>query len=384
MTIRVPVIYKDQPLMPMKASRVNKFIKEKKGKICYDRKLNIHYLKLLVLPSGFNLQDITIGIDPGSCFDGFSVVSDTTHHVNIELVQRAKKGKTAIKFFKERQAMNRRTRRNRLRHRPVRFDNRSSKKLTPTIKANVDFRKWLVTKLMGIYPLCHAVVEDVKFNHSRYWLGASFSLAEQGKTEFYSFLESVGLKLELYDGFNTKHLRISAFGKDPKVKDKGDKSFEAHCVDSYVLACKKTYYEHIDEKTGEITIRPSFVNNPRREINKKVIFIEKIVKIRRCLFRTRALYTSLARPFGSSYFRYAKSGVKIPFNCISNKDNIARIKPKGVVKSNHPSKWIYIDNGRAERKHSNTARYGGTTYNRNKNINPKTNETKNRKIVVVQ
>ena len=103
--------------MPMKSNRVNKFIESGKGKIRYDRKLKIHYLQLLVEPSGYRTQDITIGIDPGSSFDGFSVVSSDTHHINIELIQRAKKGKTSIKTLKKRQAETRRGRRSRLRRR---------------------------------------------------------------------------------------------------------------------------------------------------------------------------------------------------------------------------------------------------------------------------
>ena len=52
MTVRLPVVYRGQPLMPMKASRVKRFVAEGKGKICFDRKLNIHFLKLTASPSG--------------------------------------------------------------------------------------------------------------------------------------------------------------------------------------------------------------------------------------------------------------------------------------------------------------------------------------------
>jgi hypothetical protein len=382
MTVRLPVIYQGKPLMPMKASRVKRFVAEGKGKICFDRKLMIHYLKLCVLPSGVAMQEMTVGIDPGSTFDGVSVVSKTTHHANIELIQRQKKGKTSIKFFKTRQAMNRRIRRSRLRHRPIRFDNRTSKKLAPTIKANLDFRKWLVTKLMALYPLSRVVVEDVRFNHAKYRAGRSFSHVEQGKNELYQFLTDVGLKLDLYQGYNTKKLRVNSFGQDKKAKAKDAKTFEAHCLDSYVLACDKIINEEIDSETGEITEQPRIVCHPARKINKRVVFIEKIVKIKRCLFRTRALYRIDKNPLGGAYYRYARHGIKVPFECRSNKDNKMRVKPEGEH-SNHPKKWIYLDNGRALRGKCNTARYGGTTYKKNKNIDSKTNETTNRKIEVI-
>ncbi len=213
---RLAVKWQGIPLMPMKSRRVSKFIKLKLGRIRYDTKLKLHYLQLLKQPNGLETQDITLGLDPGSSFDGISVVSSDTHHCNFELIQRPKKGKTAIKFFKTRQSTNRLVRRSRLRHRKIRFDNRTKLSLTPTIKANVDFRKWVITKLTTIFPITKVVVEDVRFNHAKSTKGRAFSLVEQGKTELYSWIRNQGLQLELYDGFNTKKLRLNSFGGDPK------------------------------------------------------------------------------------------------------------------------------------------------------------------------
>lgn len=380
-TVRMPVIYKGTPMMPMKASRVNRFVKEGKGKIRYDRKLNIHYLQLLVPPSDNQYQKITLGVDPGSTFDGFSVVSSQSHHVNIELIQRPKKGRNSIKAFKENQATNRRTRRGRLRSRRTRFDNRTSNKITPTIRANVEFRQWLVTRLLTLFPITHVVIEDVKANHALMGkAGRAFSLVEQGKNMFYDFLKSKGLSVELYHGYDTCKLRKNSFGYDPKVKSKDSKVFNAHCIDSFVMACDKEVNEVVDMDTGEITNQPKITN--MMPINKKVIFIEKIVKIRRRLTRTRALYTTKHNLIGPNYFRYKKGGIPVVFECRSNKDNIARVKPAGVTKSNHPPKWDYIDNGRAIKMKCNTARYGGTTLGGHKFYDKKSHEWLNRKVMV--
>ena len=181
---RLPVKYQGRPLMPMKASRVKKFIAKGKGRIRYDRKLKIHYLQLLELPSGFETQDITLGIDPGSTFDGFSIVSDDTHHINIELIQRPKKGRNSIKSYKQRQAGNRRVRRSRLRHRPIRFSNRTGSKIPPTIQANIEFRQWLVQRLLKLFTITKVVIEDVRFNHYVNSNGGAFSEVEVGKTIF--------------------------------------------------------------------------------------------------------------------------------------------------------------------------------------------------------
>ena len=354
--IRIPVRYKGKPLMPMKSNRVSKFIEEGKGRIRYDRKLKIHYLQLIIEPSDEKTQEITIGIDPGSSFDGVSVVSDDTHHINIELIQRSKKGKASIKAFKMRQASNRRVRRSRLRHRRIRFDNRTSNKMAPTIKANVDFRKWAIEKLTKIFPITRVVIEDVRFNHFKNCNGRSFSLVEQGKTELYRWIKDRGLKLELYNGWNTKKLRINTFGGDPKVSDKGSKSFEAHCIDSFVLACNKEHL--IDDETGEILIdEPVAVNT--LDVRKSVTFIEKIVKVRRCLTRTRKLYSSKGNTIGPQYYKKLKGGIKAPYRNISSHRNLCRVKPNDEH-SNHPAQWDYIDNGFTERFKCNTAPYGGT------------------------
>ena len=376
----MPVIYKGTPMMPMKASRVNRFVSEGKGKIRYDRKLRIHYLQLLVAPSDNQYQKITLGIDPGSTFDGVSIVSSKSHHVNIELIQRPKKGRNSIKAFKENQATNRRTRRGRLRSRRARFDNRTSNTITPTIRANVEFRQWLVTRLLTIFPITHVVIEDVAANHALLGkAGRAFSLVEQGKHMFYAFLKSKGLDVTLYHGYDTCKLRKNSFSKDPKVKSKDSKVFDAHCIDSFVIACEKEVNEVIDVETGEITNQPKITN--MMPINKKVIFIEKIVKIRRRLTRTRALYTTKNNVIGPNYYRYKKGGIPVVFECKSNKDNIARVKPAGVTKSNHPPKWDYIDNGRAVKQKCNTARYGGTTLGGHKFYDSVKHEWLNRKVI---
>lgn len=351
---RLPVKYQGIPLMPMKSRRVSKFIRLKLGKIRYDEKLKLHYLQLLKNPSGIKTQEITLGLDPGSSFDGISVVSNDTHHCNIELIQRPKKGKTAIKFFKARQATNRRVRRSRLRHRKIRFDNRTKLSLSPTIKANVDFRKWIITKLSLLFPITKIVVEDVKFNHYKSAKGRSFSLVEQGKTELYSWIKNQGYQLELYDGFNTKKLRVNSFGGDPKSTDKGSRSFEAHCIDSFVLACNKGF--KFDKETGELFLDQPIVTNDL-VVRKSVTFIEKKVKIRRCLTRTRKRYNDKSR-----YYQLVKGGVKEFYSNSSSHRNLCRVKPNGE-QSNHPRYWEYIDNGFAERNKYSTAPYGGTVFN---------------------
>jgi len=371
---RLPVRFEGRPLMPMKATRVNRFVAEGKGRIRYDRKINLHYLQLLVKPSGNEMQEITTALDLGSVFDGVTVTSDTCHHNNYELIQRQKQGKTSIKELKKRQAKNRRIRRLNLRHRPARFDNRTSPKLPPTIQANIDFRKWMITKLLQYFPITKIVVEDVKFNHYKSTKGKNFSLVEHGKTELYDFIRSLGVKLETYNGYDTKNIRINSFGYDPKIKTKNSQVFEAHCIDSFVLACNKTNL--VDMNTGEVSDDQLVITN-NLTICKKVTFIEKIVKVRRCLITLRKLYTSKDRPGGGNYYHKLKDGIKEVYPNFSSKPNKCRIKLPGEH-SNHPKNWIYINNGKDQRFKCRVTNYGGTRINGKSFF--RYNEWQNRKI----
>lgn len=355
---RLPVRYKGSPLMPMKASRVKKFVDSRLGKIRYDRKIKVHYLQLMFSPSGKEIQQITIGLDPGSTFDGFSIVSKECHHLNIELIQRSKKGKTSIKAFKRRQRQNRRLRRSKLRHRPIRFSFRISKKLPPTIRANLEFRKWLILRIIRIFPISKMVVEDVRFNHFSKKGGKSFSHVEIGKTTLYNFIKNLGIGLELIQGFETHALRNNSFESDLKLKDKGSKHFNAHCLDSFVMACPRGFFS---KETGEL-----FENNKdgyvsiikfNGRVNEKVLFIEKIVKIRRCLIQLKKMY--LKEKF---YYKRQKGDIKQIYQNISSHRNLCRVKLPGEH-SNHPKVWIYLNYGYTEKFKCHKTNYGGTRIN---------------------
>ena len=349
---RIAVKYQGITLMPMKGSKAQKLVESGKAKIKYNREINEHYLVLLFKPTGVICQDITLGLDPGSTFDGFSVVSKRYHHLNAELIQRPKKGKNSIKFFKKRQAMNRLARRGRLRHRKIRFDFRTKEKLAPTIRANLEFRQWYIKQVMKLYPLTRCVIEDVRFNHYAKKDGKSFSHVELGKTKLYEFVKASGLSLELYEGHETHALRINSFGADPKVKKKDSKQFEAHCIDSFVLACDKAILVDLE---GNIKFGGPVILNDLK-LNKRVTYIEKIVKVRRCLTRTRARYNE-----SKNYYELKPGGIKQVVVKLGKK-NVCRVKPAGVH-SNHPKQWITKVNDRAIRVKSNTAPYGGTRTN---------------------
>jgi len=328
---RIPVVWKKKPLMPMRWRKAKRLCKEGKA-VLVKTKDGIWYLKLKVEPSGTDTQDITLGLDTGSHFDGISVVSSKCHHENIELLH----NKTVKDRMNKRRGY-RRFRRHRLRHRKCRVDSRTSEKMVPTIRSMVEFRKHQISELLKLYPISKIVIEDVGYQHwgDKEGRGAGFSQVEIGKTELYNWVRSLGIPLTTVRGYITKNKRISLFGEDLKCSNKGKESFFAHCLDSFALA----------------TIGQDF----QSECVTATRFIKKIWMNRRELTRSRCLYKD--RKY---YFRYKKGGSKEYFTRLG-KSNICRVKPEGEH-SNHPEKWEYIDNGRVEcfKYNKKPVPYGGT------------------------
>jgi hypothetical protein len=319
---RVPVIYKTTPLMPMRYGRARKYVNLGKAKFKYD-KLGILYLKLLEMPSSFNTQEIVLGIDPGASYDGFSVVSKTHHHENINTEHTRN-----IKKRMKKRALFRRIRRTRLWHRKVRFDNRTSSKLSPTIKSKVGYRKFIIIKLSEIYPISKIVVEDVKFDHSKDKEGKHYSLCELGKTSLYNWIDLNHFDLEVFNSDLTQNLRLEIFGKDLKSKEI-QKSFYSHCIDSYSII--KEYSQSI--------------------VNTKVRYVTKIWYSRRELYRDKSKFKDACK-----YFKY-KKGEKVFFDKYSK---VKKLRTKiNNSKSNH-GPWTYEYSEPTLCSKQFKSRYGGT------------------------
>ena len=330
---RVPVVYKRIPLMPMRWKRAKRLVRRGYAKLTRN-KLGITYLKLLYQPSGYKTKEHFVGIDPGSSFDGFSVVSsDKEHLMNIEVVH--------TKDIKKRMTQrreNRRCRRSRLWHRPTRFDNRTSKKLTPTIQSKIDFRKQILLTLFSLFPQIDTVViEDVRFNHYKNRNGTAFSLAEQGKSEFVRYIkEDLGTHLVLKCGYTTKMARTYLFcGVDLKTKVKDSESFNAHCIDSFTLACLAD--DNLENMCG---------------CQRQTIFIKKNYLCRRQLTKFKKRVKD-----SKNYFKYTKGGNKIILKHLSRLKKL-RVKINDS-KSNH-GPWDYIYTKPVQTWKCFISKYGGT------------------------
>lgn len=229
-TKRVPVVGKDgAPLTPCTPSKARKLIKggvaEKKW-----NKLGIFYIQMLV-DTRKETPEMCLGMDPGSKFDGYAVVSEK----EIQQTGMSILPKMVRKKNENRREMRRARRFRKTWRRPCRFDNRKKPEgwIAPSQKAKVDFRLRIIEELCKLYPIRRFAVEDVRFNHYKKRWGKFFSTVEIGKTKLYEALSKLGV-VRKYTGVETSELR-KKFGLK-KITKKSELVPEAHATDAIAIA----------------------------------------------------------------------------------------------------------------------------------------------------
>jgi hypothetical protein len=224
----VPVVDRDQrPLMPCTERRARQMVASKKATPFWRR--GIFCIRLNVEPAARRLQQVVVGIDPGSKKEGYTVKSEAHTYLNIQA--------DAVVHVSDAVETRRNMRRaRRFRKTPCRANrqNRARGCLPPSTRARWQWKLRIVEQLAKILPITDIVVEDIKARTKgkRKW-DSRFSPLEVGKTWFYAELKRFGT-VHLVLGYETKRLRDVAGLK--KSKAKMSEVFEAHCVDSWVLA----------------------------------------------------------------------------------------------------------------------------------------------------
>lgn len=146
-----------RPLMPTSPYKTRKLLKTGKAKIYARRPFTI---QLLYECRGYT-QPITLGIDAGYETVGYSAVSQKEELIGGEL----KLLKGMSKRITERRKY-RRTRRNRLRHRQPKFDNRKREEgwFPPSIQHKFDSHINLVERIKLRLPIAKVIIETAKFD----------------------------------------------------------------------------------------------------------------------------------------------------------------------------------------------------------------------------
>lgn len=246
----VPVLDKyDRPLMPTTVCRANRLLD--RGRAIYFWRAGIFCIKMLDR-SGGSVQPVAVGIDPGSKREGFSVKSQHHSYLNIQ-----SKAVDWVKDKIELRRILRRGRRSRLApHRKCRSNRLINKfRLPPSTRARWNAKLRILNILKSIYPISDVAVEDIA---ARTWKGAkrwngNFSPLEVGKKWFYSQIKSE-FTLHLFHGHETKQMR-DALGLKKSSQKLAD-SFDAHCVDSWVLANAIVGGHSKPDNTGLLLLNP--------------------------------------------------------------------------------------------------------------------------------
>ncbi len=224
----VPVVnLKNEPLMPTTILRARRWIATRKGTGFW--KKGVFCVRLNVTPSDDKRQPIAVGVDPGSKKEGFTVKSESHTFLNVQA-----DAVTWVKDAVETRSNMRRARR--FRNTPCRANrmNRARGVIPPSTKARWQWKLRVLNWLGKMFPVQAVVCEDIKAKTKgqRRW-DSSFSPLEVGKQYFYGEVRKVW-RLETRQGWETKELRDAAGLK--KSGSKMSNRFDAHCVDSWVLA----------------------------------------------------------------------------------------------------------------------------------------------------
>ena len=145
-----------EALMPCKPRKARVLLKEKKAKVVNRTPFAI---QLLYGSSGYK-QPVNLGVDAGSHYIGLSA----TTHKN-ELFKATVELRQDISGLLESRKSLRRNRRNKLRYRPARFNNRGKKgKLAPSIQHKIDSHLTIIKRICNIIPIENIIVETAEFD----------------------------------------------------------------------------------------------------------------------------------------------------------------------------------------------------------------------------
>src|SRR5260221_14175298 len=198
--MRIPVVdTRGVTLMPCTPAKARHLFQSGKARPKRN-KLGLFYVQLCYEQEPDN-QPLVVGVDPGSQFEGYSVVGtqDTVLNLMVEAPDHVKN------VVEVRRTM-RRARRERKWRRPERFDNRLNRKkrIPPSTRSRWEAKARVIAQLKKILPLTDAVVEDVQAvtrkGKGSTWNG-SFSPVQVGKEHLYRLLGKMGLTIHLCQGY---------------------------------------------------------------------------------------------------------------------------------------------------------------------------------------
>ncbi len=249
-----------QPLTPTTPSKARKLLAGKVAKKVWSQ-IGIFGIQIIV-STRKETPDSTLGNDWGTKFDGYAAVVGQENSLNVMLLLPDKK--VIVRKLEERRILRRARRHRNCRRRPARFDNRRRKNwLAPSQAVLVNSRLKVIREMCRIFPINHAAIEDVRFNHAKHRWGANFSTVEIGKTRLRNFFEDKSIKRFEYRGWETQELREKYGYKKTGVKNA--EKFTAHCADALALAVDVSAGQHVE--IGPFLVVDDTYRSKRRKLH---------------------------------------------------------------------------------------------------------------------
>ena len=248
----VPVVSKTgKPLMPCSPRRARKLLE--KGKAVKRWYRGFFYIKLTEREDG-DVQDVAMGVDPGSKREGYTVMSAKRTFLNINA--HAADGKGIKRTMEGRRNARRARRQRKTPCRAPRFHNRKRPEgwSPASTKARWQLKLNVVVALSRLYPINITPVEDVcsELRKGEKWRNSNFSPVMAGKNYLYNSLRERGYKVVTYTGREVAAER-KRLGL-PKTPNKLSNDFSAHCVDSWVLANLALGIPHTHPEMKEVMV----------------------------------------------------------------------------------------------------------------------------------
>jgi len=248
-----------KPLTPTTSSKARKLMKGKQAKPVWN-KFGCFGIQMLV-DTGNITPKTAFGVDFGTKFEGYSVVTGKENNLAVMLKLPSKK--KLVKKIEERRILRRARRFRNCRKRECRFNNRSKKDfIAPSQLQIVNSRLKCMNEFFRCYPIQKVAIEDVKFNHRDKKWGKNFSTVEIGKTYIYKWI-SQRARLDMFTGYDTQDCR-ERYGYK-KSRDKGAEVFNAHCSDALAIATELYAQEPITQ--GKFIIVDDTYRPVRRQLH---------------------------------------------------------------------------------------------------------------------
>lgn len=270
--------------MPCSEKRARKLLEKGKAKPYWFKG---QFCIILQQDSLEYVQEVCIGIDPGSKMSALTIKSEAHTLLNVQY-----SAPIQVKNKVENRRQIRRSKRQRKTpYRKCRFNRKVGKRIPPSTKSRWIQHLNLIKHFSKIYPIGIVAFEDMKaksIKSARQW-NVNFSPLEVGKNWFYKEVEKE-YKLYLFKGYDTYLIRQNL--DLVKGKDKLKVSFESHCVDSWAMS---------NEVVGGHT-------EPE---NKKLIYLKPLNFYRRQLHEHCPSKGGHRRPYGGTLSLGIKRGTLV-------------------------------------------------------------------------